>query len=164
MNGLAFISDCKTWRYWPTRRWDDSLGELVFCMLNPSIADAVTDDPTVTRCIERAKRLGYGKLIVVNLFAMISTDPRHLQHASDPVGPLNDVVLDVVAKTPSSIKVVCAWGVHGNICDGRAHQVLTRFKAANKPLHVLKLSKSGMPCHPLYLPYDLAPIPWNPEV
>ena len=163
MNGLAFFSSCNTWRYWLTRRWENNGRILVFCMLNPSIADATIDDPTVARCIERAKRLGYGGLVVVNLFALVSTDPRQLRQAADPVGPMNDTILDIVARSPSNTQIVCAWGMHGNI-HGRAHQVLSRFKAAGKPLHVLKLTKSGMPTHPLYLPYDLAPIPWNPEV
>jgi hypothetical protein len=30
-----------------------------------------------------------------------------------------------------------------------------------KPLHVLRLAKSGEPCHPLYLPYSAEPSEWT---
>jgi hypothetical protein len=47
-------------------------------MLNPSVAGETDDDATVTRCIARAAKGGYGALEVVNLFALVSTDPQAL--------------------------------------------------------------------------------------
>ena len=49
--------------------WDDSLPPYVSGMLNPSTADEVRNDPTIERNERRARRLGYGSLIVWNLGA-----------------------------------------------------------------------------------------------
>ena len=74
----AVVSDDGLYRYILTRTWDRSLPALVFCMLNPSTADATVDDPTIRKCIGFAQRLGYGGIIVVNLFAYRATKPREL--------------------------------------------------------------------------------------
>ena len=60
-------------------------GTCLFIMLNPSTADALKLDPTVTRCYNYAGAWGYGHLLVANLFALRSTDPDRLYHHHDPV-------------------------------------------------------------------------------
>src|ERR1035438_9318557 len=47
-------------------------------MLNPSTADAVTDDPTVRKVIGFSQCWGFSKAVVVNLIPTIATDPREL--------------------------------------------------------------------------------------
>ena len=47
----AYLSECGWYRYLLWRRWQPSAPVVNFIMLNPSTADAVQDDPTVTRCI-----------------------------------------------------------------------------------------------------------------
>src|SRR5580693_7206992 len=79
------------YRYSLTRIWDSSLFPMVFIMLNPSTADHRNDDPTITRCRNRALRDNTaGRLVVVNLFALRATDPRALTRHPEPVGPGND--------------------------------------------------------------------------
>src|SRR5512132_1306567 len=60
-----------------------------FLLLNPSSADEATNDPTSERCERRARRWGFGGLIVTNLFALCSTDPAGLRRVADPIGPEN---------------------------------------------------------------------------
>ena len=63
----------------------------MFLMLNPSTADEMKSDPTVTRCKGFARTWGYGSLWVCNLFALRSSDPSDAQGlAPDPTGPQND--------------------------------------------------------------------------
>ena len=50
----AVFSDCQRYRYRLWRTWDSSKKPLVMVMLNPSIADAEQNDPTVERCQRRA--------------------------------------------------------------------------------------------------------------
>lgn len=155
----AGFSACRAYRYTLWRSWDRAKPWLAFVMLNPSTADATTDDPTVARCGERARRLGYGGLAVVNLFALRSTDPLELYRHPDPVGPHNDSAILSVASEAGA--VVCAWGNHGRLHgrDGKVLELLARLGV--QPM-ALKVSRGGHPGHPLYLPYNLTPQPYTP--
>lgn len=83
----AVISECGSYRYRLERVWEAEKDRVAFIMLNPSTADASKDDPTIRRCIGFAKAWGFGGLIVGNLFALRSTDPKALYGHKDPVGP-----------------------------------------------------------------------------
>ncbi|HDR1569813.1 TPA: DUF1643 domain-containing protein, partial [Pasteurella multocida] len=74
MNNNAIFSDCGTYRYVLWRIWDTLLPRITFIGLNPSTADESNDDPTIRRCINFAKKWGYGGIYMVNLFAYRSTD------------------------------------------------------------------------------------------
>jgi hypothetical protein len=89
----AVFSADRRYRYALTRRWDQARPWVTFVMLNPSTADAFRLDPTVTRCRSRARLLGAGGLLVLNLFAVRATDPRDMRTHPDPVGPDNDWVI-----------------------------------------------------------------------
>jgi hypothetical protein len=155
----AMLSDCGMYRYALTRHWGDFDGSTPnFIMLNPSVADSSIDDPTARRCVNYARSWGYAGLVITNLFALRSTDPRALRTAADPIGPDNDRHLVEQAR-PAPL-VVCGWGNHGPL-RGRAAAVLGLFRREGIALHCLRLSKDGHPCHPLYLPGDLKPIPFT---
>lgn len=51
------------------------LPALGFIMLAPSTADHQVNNPTITRCLQRALAGKYGRLEVINLFPLRSTDP-----------------------------------------------------------------------------------------
>ncbi|HEX8200407.1 MAG TPA: DUF1643 domain-containing protein, partial [Isosphaeraceae bacterium] len=127
-----------------------------FLLLNPSTADERTDDPTVARCVRRARDWGFDALVVTNLFAFRATDPRALSAAEDPVGADNDATILAVARSASL--VVCGWGVHGAL-RGRAAEVLRLLAEAGIPAFCLGWTLGGAPRHPLYLPYGLPPLP-----
>jgi hypothetical protein len=149
----AKLSGDKLYRYRLWRRW--AVGPACcFIMLNPSTADAVTDDSTISRCQTRARQLGFAALEVVNLFALRSVDPQRLYRHRDPVGPENDATLLSVAL--SSELVVCGWGTHG-LLHNRGTEVLDLFTIFGIKTYALKLNHDGTPAHPLYLPYSLKP-------
>lgn len=108
------ISEDRIYRYRLERFWSGKHA-LPFVMLNPSIADADIDDPTIRRCMRFARREGAGGIIVANLYAYRATEPNALWHAPDPYGPDNDAELTSVASwaARAGMPVVCAWGVHG---------------------------------------------------
>lgn len=66
----AVISACGRYRYLLTRQVRPGSRTATFVMLNPSTADATSDDPTIRRCSGFARRLGCGKLVILNLFAV----------------------------------------------------------------------------------------------
>lgn len=158
MNRAAVISPCGRYRYVLERQWRAAAPAMTIVMLNPSTADANTDDPTISRCIGFALREAFGGIRVLNLFALRATDPRELMNADDPVGPDND---DHLRRwIGNARRVVAAWG--------RCDQQLRRDRVAE----VLALlpdtrwlcfdtTKDGHPRHPLYLPSDepLRPFP-----
>ena len=53
----AVYSDWETYRYALTREWDAGGRKLMFVMLNPSTASELKNDPTVERCVGRARAL-----------------------------------------------------------------------------------------------------------
>src|SRR5512135_175129 len=90
--GARFSVD-RRYRYALWRVWDRSRGACNFLLLNPSIADEVINDPTSVRCERRARRWGFGSLLVTNLFAPCATDPAGLRRVADPIGPENDAAI-----------------------------------------------------------------------
>jgi hypothetical protein len=157
INSGATFSPCRKYRYKLWRIWDDSLPMVAFIGLNPSTADETKNDPTITRCINYAKKWGYGGMYMMNIFAFRATDPNVMKAEKRPIGPENDYHLYDIAKSVES--VVCSWGNHGSHAD-RSEFVTSRLFDDMK-LHCLGTNKSGEPKHPLYLKADLEPIEFS---
>lgn len=165
MKKHAIISPCGQFRYMLSRTWDEQLPVLIFIMLNPSIADADQDDPTIRKDIGFAVRNDFGGILVFNLFAHRATDPRNLASAGFPVGPENDAIM--LTSTMSHVaeggaKVVCAWGANARkgVAAARAKEVRLSLANCGVPLHHLHLTSDGIPGHPLMLPYTCQITPW----
>lgn len=145
---FANFSPDRTYRYALGRRFSmlsDRL--LVFIGLNPSTANENQDDPTIRRCVGFAKREGCGGIVMLNLFAYISSDPAEMMRQSDPVGPDNDRIIksfDGLGHT-----FVACWG-HWDFADRSA----AVMKLISQPMFCLGVTKDGKPKHPLYLPAD----------
>ena len=121
---------------------------MLFIMLNPSVADAETDDPTIRRCIYFARREACARLEVVNCYALRSTDPKALRSADDPVGPENAKhVRSAVARADV---IVYAWGNLGpaHVLDSIHEGIVV---PSGKTPMCLGRNKNGQPRHPLYL-------------
>lgn len=127
-------------------------------MLNPSDADEKKNDPTVERMTQRAIQMGFDGLLVTNIHALVSTDPDELLRHPSPTGLMNDASILQAAQQASMI--LCGWSSH-RAARERGAAVRKMLDCARVPLHVLKLSRSGAPWHPLYLPYSLKPVPWK---
>lgn len=147
----ARFSPCRTWRYTLHRVWAERQGLLMVIGLNPSTADEVRNDPTVTRCVNYARAWGFGGLIMMNAFAVRGTDPRVLKETPDPVGPENDFWLAAMAGQAS--RIVAAWGNHG-LFRNRQEEVLNLIP---QEIYCLGVTKAGAPRHPLYLRRDARP-------
>jgi hypothetical protein len=154
----ADLSPCGHYRYRLSRRWDDAAPRLLVVMLNPSTADETLLDPTATRCLLRARALGFGAVELVNLFALRATDPRALRGADDPVGPGNDAAIMEAAEQADAI--LCAWGARGAFL-GRGAAVARMLRGCGRPLLHLGLTRCGQPRHPLYVPLATIPSAWD---
>lgn len=156
IKSLAVFSEDRKYRYALSRVWDNRGKILVFCMLNPSTADEIVNDPTIERCQRRAKQMGFGALVVVNIFALRSTDPKALYEEEDPYGPENMRIVLEMSKTADM--VICGWGKHGALNNHGKFMLMRMRNHGIKP-HALKINKDGSPAHPLYIGYDVKPIP-----
>lgn len=152
----AEFSPCRRWRYVLRRRWAGG-AVIGFVLLNPSTADELQDDPTIRRCIGFARSWGYSGLVLGNIFAFRSTDPRGLRSASDPIGPANDTHLRAIADEANG-EIVCGWGAHGAFMD-RGAEVLRLLADWGARPKALAWTADGHPGHPLYLKADLKPSP-----
>lgn len=157
--GIAIYSPCRLYRYFLTRKpWGEG-GVMAFGMLNPSTAGPDENDPTVTRCIGYAKKTpGIGSLVVVNLFALRSTDPKRLLKVGDPTGPRNREYLAFAAQKATIF--VCAWGALSKQLRSIARLTIGALKEARQDLKCLAKTDEGHPRHPLYLKGELEPQPW----
>ncbi len=133
------------YRYLLWRRWDLGRPQVLWIMLNPSLADASIDDPTLRRVMGFSRSLGFGGLEVVNLFAWRSPSPEVLWQVADAVGPENDRVIQEAVLRASM--VIAAWGNAG-MSYGRDRVVLSLVRC---PVFCLGVTRSGYPRHPLYV-------------
>ena len=145
---IASYSEDGRYRFLLTREFGGE-STCVFVMLNPSTADADHNDPTIRRCIGFAKREGFGRLEIVNLFGFMSTEPAVLFAASDPVGDDNDA--KIASALARADMAVVAWGNHGVFDAERSAVVLGLIADSNKPVMCFGLTAKGQPKHPLYL-------------
>lgn len=151
----AIISLCGAYRYelerqlYPLtttrRRW-------LVVMLNPSIADARRNDPTITELMRRA-------------VADDASDPRELALYGNPIGPENDHHLHLLAERADVI--IVAWGAHP-MAKARERGVVAILQSYHQgQLLCLGTTADGSPKHPLArgrhrIPRDFAPVPWRP--
>ncbi len=132
-------------RYTLIRVWDKSKPKIAFIGLNPSVADEQQDDNTVRKCINIARRDGYGSMVMLNAYAYRSTDPKALQTQPEVVGRFNDRYIAEECK--SADKIVVAWGNHAT--DDR-HTTLLKVLDGQQ-LYCFKRNNNGKPKHPLYV-------------
>ena len=154
MHQAASFDLTGAYRYSLLRRWDADAPRIAFVMLNPSTADAQTNDPTIRRCLQFAQAWGYGTLEVVNLFALKATQPIALKQASEPVGIDCDRYL--LRAVQSADRTVLAWGNWGKL-HGRDRAVLALL-AQQSELYCLGITKILQPRHPLYLKATIQPV------
>jgi hypothetical protein len=140
-----YSSDCGRYQY--IRWFEISPGASKVCTilgLNPVMPDAGKPDQTAGICLEFAKRLGYTKLVIVNLFALVSRGSEGVPMGAEPVGPDNDKWLQEVAAV--SHLIVGAWGDYPGI-GPRVRAVLGQLKDFD--IHCVQANSNGSPRHPL---------------
>ena len=143
MEKNAVISDDGKYRYSLSRKWDKTKPEIMFIMLNPSTADDTVDDRTIKRIINFSKTWGYGGLLVGNIYAYRSSNPKLLRDVDDPIGPENEKYIRKMLQKVNT--VVYAWG--DNNKKGEPDWLKNIVKA---PL-CIEISQQGNPRHPLML-------------
>jgi hypothetical protein len=181
--GAIFSADETLHRYWlqrhlPDRLLDSSYGRALFVMLNPSTADATTDDATIRKCLGFTKRLGSTNVGVVNLFTRRSTNPANLANVSEAA--LNGADADLTVRAAmtwllrkghanQTSRLIFAYGAppwvdadperntpFGRMIRRQGERItFVRAVAEEHGLRpfALGLTRKGWPRHPSRLPY-----------
>jgi hypothetical protein len=154
----AVISVDGLYRYLLTRIWDSQLPLLHACGANPSKADAMVDDLTVTKLMGFGARWGYGGLMLCNINAYRATDPEELNDIKDPIGSENLNALKALAGQGQP--VLCFWGDLG-MDGGRGRETEELFRSQGAKLLCLGLTRLDNPRHCSRLGYQTPLYEWR---
>ena len=152
----AIFSNDHQFRYKLQCVWSPERGIVTFVMMNPSIGDKEQCDFTLHRCRSFAKEWGYGGMIIVNLFALVSTDQDGLSKHAAPVGTENDRVLILAAQ--ESEKLILAWGEEKTLQIRQRARYVKNLFAAYETYCIQKSKNQRYPRHPSRLMKGLSPI------
>lgn len=153
----ATISACGCYRYDLTRETGEGAGSVLWVMLNPSTADATENDPTICKCIGFAKRWGFARLKVVNLFAFRATNPAELRNTDAPIDVEN--IRALLVESTVHDRVVFAWG--GGLKHAKGNLWIAEYAASLfREARCFGINGDGTPKHPLYLKYDTKLVPY----
>ena len=136
--------------------------ELIFIGLNPSLSDNEFTDNTTKKIIKISTNNGYQRVNIINLFALITKDPKNLLTHKDPVGFNNNQYINSSLKYWSE-NINCdlwlGWGNKGNFFsrDVNILKIISKYKKLKQkkflysfsPL-IIRKTKYDKPIHPLY--------------
>ncbi len=162
------MSGCGRYRWWLVRHWQVERSAVLFLGLNPSTANGARDDPTLRRLCDLANRWGHGRLLVLNLFARVATEPAVLRRVDQPVGAHSDAWLATALGWLAALpwdpagpppRVWVGWGNRGGL-HGRNQQVLDGLRSWEGEVVCLGVTRKGQPRHPLYVRANQPPLPF----
>ena len=158
----CLISANKVYRWSLSFEISKSTKEIIFIGLNPSLSDSFILDSTTKKIIKISKNHNYGKVKLINLFALISSNPNKLFNHKNPVGYLNNNHIYKNLKKWSeneNCDLWLGWGNKGNFLNRnkKISKKIMKFYSIkknnfDKPLGPLFIKKTinGNPIHPLY--------------
>lgn len=153
----ADFSEDGLYRFSLWRIWDESKPLVMLIGLNPSTANAQSDDPTIRRVRAISKSLGFGGVYMCNCFSYIYTNPDFLKSETLDAMMRNAEILKRVAE--SCADIIFAWG---NFPIVREMEIDKKLSAAFPNAKALFINKNGSPKHPLYCKTETQPIRFNP--
>ena len=158
----CLISKSKEYRWSLSFKISKSKKEIIFIGLNPSLSDSNYIDNTTKKIIKICKNYNYGKLKIINLFALISRTPDKLLIHKKPVGYLNNRFINKNLKYWSennNCDLWMGWGNNGTFFkrSQKISKKIMNFYTTKKnnfvnplgPLFIKKTKKEN-PIHPLY--------------
>jgi hypothetical protein len=162
----AVISDCNRYRYELHRDvpllWKTA--PLMFIGVNPSTADADTDDATIRKMRGFAVRLGYSEFMVGNVFAYRATDVRELATVERHAVVGFDNPRHLANMIDRAGMIIPCWGDTGKVPKSLREQfnvMRTTLLLSGKPVRIFGLTNGGDPLHPLMLSYETQLKEWS---
>ena len=158
----AILSPCGLYRYRLERDLAPVGMVFAFFGVNPSTADADTEDATTRKWAGFCKVNGARRYLAGNPFAYRATNVKALVSIFDPVGPDNQAhLMAIIAE--ADVLIPC-WGSSDKVPNQLRHhfdRLRITLGESGKPIKVFGFTKSGDPMHPLMLGYSTPLIPWT---
>lgn len=168
----AVISACGQYRYRLDRCLDcgdrnavpagcrHHFPRVVWCMRNPSTADASASDPTLRRVLGFSYRGGFRRVTIVNRRAWRATDPRQI-----PPQPTAEECTENNAHVRHALEgaawLICGWGTNRRemptASDGWLFSAAMRWDVQ---IRCLGKNADNSPRHPLYVAASTPVLPW----
>lgn len=155
VDGKAEFSECGRYRLWLSRDWSwqrltDGRNQFALWIgMNPSVAEADVDDPTIRREMAFTRAAGLQTYVKCNVMDYRATDPKALLS----IAPRSDKNIECIvgmASSPRCSRIIAAWGALPKPLRRYADDVVTALRG--KQLYCLGRTANGSPRHPLYLP------------
>lgn len=159
INEIEFAQDNNgyKYRYKLYKEWGKGKKALAI-MLNPSKANCVKSDNTITNVTNFFYDKGFKSLAVLNLFSLMSTDPKRLIHANQSYEDHNLDILNCECENADEILV--GWGQFNSRTDIskevkdilliKKDIVLEMLKSHNKKTYCFRDEK-GKQRHPMVI-------------
>ena len=156
----SYESECSRYRYSLIEDLGPGNRSITWVMLNPPTIDEAADQ-TVQLVTSYARRWGYDKMTIVNLFAYRALEPQDLAAIEDPVGPENRWFVRK-AVTDAEL-VVVGWGDGVSYAHSRPRTLddLIELRRANAALLCFGLTAAGNPVHPASVAETTIPVVWR---
>lgn len=156
---FAGPNDC--YRLILTRKWINLFNPhtrlprnfIMWICMNPSVASATDNDPTVARIEDFSMRWDFDGLVLVNVCDFRATKPDAL--LAPGMVPCSKGNLPLIRNTAKEAqRIVCAWGnLHRDLVH-YAVDVESALRADGHTLYALGTNAGGSPKHPLYVKGD----------
>lgn len=160
----CFFSNCKSYRWSLNLKISLIKKEIIFIGLNPSNSSQTFLDNTTKKIIKICDKYNYGKIKLINLFGLVSTSPKLLRMHNDPIGFLNNKVIEYNINYWSksmNCDLWIGWGNKGTLFDRdiQVYKIIKKYISLKKknlirntnPL-IINKTKLNNPIHPLYCP------------
>ena len=152
MSGAAY-------RYAIERTWADDADRIGWVLLHPSIV-STTQDPSLHRCLEFARRWGFGSVELVYLYAMRTTDAsivrRAIETLGEPVAVGPDTDARIVAACDRCTTLIAAWG-NASFSKWRDRAVTSILRERHPNVLCLGRTHDGYPISPIDAAYEDVP-------
>lgn len=144
----AIFSECGKFRYRLERDIKEDGIVVAFLGINPSTANTFENDPTVRKWIGFSKQLNAKKILVGNIFNLVTPDTSELAEAEDLFGPENQNHIHSILNEADLI--VACWGSRYKVPKSLHFyfdEFLERLCKGNKEIYCYGTTQSGDPKH-----------------
>jgi hypothetical protein len=139
-------------RIWLERRWGSLNAPFVLHIgMNPSLAGAENDDLTVRKDQEFTKRMGFDRMVKVNVGTYISTDPDGLNRCLMVAHEINLPTIRTYAA--AAARIIVATGRPPDVLVSYARVLFKALKQDGRHMECFGLTKDHWPKHSSRLAY-----------